>query len=564
MTESELRQLADAASQVLRPHLEQSEPLRRAVGLIGKWLCEEAERVAGAAPAAVGQIAAPETPIVPTPPAIAPPPPIPTEPEPAPAAPLPAVEPKMQLATTPRTLPISAAIVPLKIGDAVVHLPLTGTTEELGRARASASEVSADAAPGGADSKAISDIDLALIESRCRLKASSCRLFIERRAAAADPAAEREVLHRLDAMIARAKAMHECFLWVLWRNRPQPVDAILTRIADCYDAHAEAVALVRRVDESPNGRRSEHEERAFHLLAESNSALRVALTDTWLSDDDQDQSDVHVWLRRETAGRRVFIERHMTADDPADPANAADLRSRIRAAGTRLDEHAAAAKKVRNALGQVRYHAGQLTKCGMEEAPGHWSRISDAIKRLEGMGVSSTDRRIAEAIGHVAAAAWPGPSVGADSMTRVIARALAFAKDTENAAQEQASADQREWSAAVREVRDLLRGKRMVVIGGQRNAEAAQRLAQAFELNEAEWIELTEHGSGAPMRAPIYRPDTAVVVIIIKLTGHLHSDEAREYARAAGKPCVMLSSGYNPERVAAEIMEQASARLSQA
>ena len=560
MTESEIRQLADAASQVLRPHIERSEPLRRAVALIGKWLCEEAHRVAGPAPAAAEQIVTTETPIAPSPGEPAQPEPASpsTPPIPSPAA---SIEPKMQLAAIQKTLPVSSAIVPLKLGDAVVHLPLTGTTEELGRARASASEVSVDAEENGAGFSAPSDIDLALVEKRCRLKATSCRLFIERRAAAADPDTEREVLDRLNDMIAKAKATESCFLWVFWRNQAQPDDAILARIADCYEAQADAVALLRRVDAVADGRRAEDEESTFHLLAEANSALRVALADTWLSDDDRDQAETHVWLRRETAERRVFIERHMTADDPADPANAAELRTRITAQGKRLSEREAATKRVKNALGQISYHAGQLTKGRPEEAPAHWTKISDAVNHLKGMGVCTTDRRIAEAVGIVAAAAWPGPSARADHMTGVITRALALGKDLEKISKERASADQREWSGSVLSVRDLLRGKRMVVIGGERNAEAVQRLTQAFELKEAEWVELTEHGPGTPMRAPIYRPDTAVVVVIIKLTGHLHADEAREYASAAGKPCVTLSGGYNPERIAAEIMEQASTRL---
>ncbi|MBX3435801.1 MAG: hypothetical protein KF847_20985 [Pirellulales bacterium] len=467
----------------------------------------------------------------------------------------------MQLATIPKTLPVSSAIVPLKLGDAVVHLPLTGTTEELGRARASASDVSVDDGVDGVGSSAPSDIDLALVEKRCRLKAASCRLFIERRAAAADPDAEREVLERLHDMIAKAKAMENCFLWVFWRNQPQPADPILRQIAECYDAQADAVALVRRIDSVADGRRAEDEESAFHLLAEANSALRVALADTWLSDDDRDQAETHVWLRRETAERRVFIERHMTADDPADPANAANLRTRIGAMGKRLDEREAAAKKVKNALGQIRYHAGQLIKGRPEEAPAHWTKIADAVKRLEGMGVATTDRRIAEAVGSAAADAWPGPSAGSEFMADVIARALALKSEAGKTDPKRPNGDEREWSPSVLGVRELLRGKRMVIIGGERNAEAVQRLTQAFELKEAEWVELTEHGPGTPMRAPIYRPDTAVVIVIIKLTGHLHSEEARDYAAAAGKPCVMLSGGYNPERVAAEIMEQASGRL---
>ncbi len=552
MTDLELRQLADAASEVLRPHIEKSEPLRRAVALIGKWLCEEAERAKGPAPAVVEHIVATETPIAQHSM-------VTTEPEPAPSAHPPNIEPKVQLATLPRALPASSAIVPLRLGDAVVHLPLTGTTEELGRARASASEVSTDAEWGGDDAGAMSVIDLALVEKRCRLKAASCRLFIERRAAAADPNAEREVLGRLNDMIAKAKAMESCFLWVFWRNQAQPDDAILARIADCYDAQADAVALIQRVDAVADGRRAEDEESAFHLLAEANSALRVALADTWLSDDDRDQAETHVWLRRETAERRVFIERHMTADDPADPANAAELRMRITAQGKRLDEREAATKRVKNALGQIRYHAGQLIKGRPEEAPAHWAKISDGVKRLEGMGVSSTDRRIAEAVGPAAAAAWPGPSEGAEFMAGVITRAMAMKNEKPDT--KRPIAEERQWSESVLAVRNLLRGKRMVVIGGEPNAEAVQRLTQAFELEEAEWVELTEHGPGTPMRAPIYRSDTAVVIVIIKLTGHLHAEEARDYSNAAGKPCVMLSGGYNPERVAAEIMEQASSRL---
>lgn len=560
MTESELRQLADAASQVLRPHIERSEPLRRTVALIGKWLCEEAERVAGPAPAAVEQIATTETPIAPSPAETAQPEPDPASPPPIPS-PAPSIEPKMQLATIPKTLPVTSAIVPLKIGDAVVHLPLTGTTEELGRARASASEVSAHAESGSDNAGGMSDIDLGLVEKRCRLKAASCRLFIERRAAAADPDTEREVVDRLNDMIAKAKAMPNCFLWVFWRAQAQPADAVLARIADCYEAQAEAVALVRRIDAIADGRRAEDEDSAFHLLAETNSALRVALADTWLSDDDRDQAEMHVWLRRETAERRVFIDRHMTADDPADPANAPDLRSRIKAQGKRLDDREAAAKKVKNALGQIRYHAGQLSKGLAEEAPAHWTKIADAVKRLEGMGVATTDRRVVEAVGTVAAAAWPGSSAGAEFMDGIITRALALKSEVGKTHAKRPSVDEREWSASVLGVRELLRGKRMVIIGGERNTEAVQRLMQAFELKEAEWVELTEHGSGTPMRAPINRSDTAVVIVIIKLTGHLHSEEAREYAAAAGKPCVMLSGGYNPERVAAEIMEQASTRL---
>lgn len=541
MNDTEIRELAESVAGLLRARAELSEPLRRAVGLIGKWLCEIAEGtsagrgVAGAQEQAAGASGTP-------------------------AAPVPEVVVRARAADTARGLPVASAVVPLKIGDAVVHVPTTGTTAELGRARAAAAEFD-----HGGDGRAgahagTSEIDLGLIEERCRLKAASCRLFIERRGAAAGSERERDALARMNAMLARGKALPGCFLWVFWRQETPPDDATLARIADCYDALAEGAALVRRIDEAEKGRRTEEEASAMRLLAEADSALRVALEETWLTEDDRDQSEAHLWLRRETAWRRVYVERFMSLDDPADPEGAGGLRERIAGAGGRLEARLAAAKGVRAELGRIRYHAGQVVKNRGEDSAGDWSRIADAVRRLEGLGVLASDARIAEAVGPGAGALWAEGSEGGEVLRGVAARAAALA-GVEGEAEDPAAAEPREWSARVLAVRDLLRGKRMVIIGGEPNEQAAERLTRAFELEEAEWVELAEHGPGGPMRAPIGRPDTAVVVVIVKLTGHLHADEARAHAAAAGKPCVLLSGGYNPERVAVEVLEQASERL---
>jgi hypothetical protein len=555
MNDSDLRQLADAAAQVLRPHLERSEALRRAVALIGKWLCEEAQRIDPGSETKNEAIAPIESPIAEAPVTT-------TTAEPAPPAPAVVVaEPAVPVMAVPPPLPVSSALVPLRLGDAVVHVPMSGTTEELGRARLAAVEPKIWLEDGADALSGRSEVELALVEERCRLKAASCRLFIEKRAAGAEPDVEYEVRQRMNEMIARAKTMPNCFLWVFWRERTPPDDATLLQIAESYDAHADAVALMRRIDESGGGSRSDDEASAFHLLAEANSALRVALTDTWLTDDDRDQTDMHIWLRQETASRRVFIERHMTADDPADPSNATDLLGRIKQIGKRLDDRAGRAKGVKSALSQIKYHAGQIVKSGSDDSSAHWTKIADAVAKLTSMGVAATDRRIAEAVGPDAAALWPAGSSDARGLPAIVGRAKALADGADRGLDDESASDDREWSKTVLDVRAMLRGKRMVIIGGERYAPAVERLTQAFELKAAEWVALTEHGSGIPMRAPIHRPDTAVVIVIVKLTGHLHAEEAREYASAAGKPCVLLSGGYNPERVAAEIAEQASARL---
>jgi AmiR/NasT family two-component response regulator len=124
-----------------------------------------------------------------------------------------------------------------------------------------------------------------------------------------------------------------------------------------------------------------------------------------------------------------------------------------------------------------------------------------------------------------------------------------------------AESSQRRWSERVARARRLLEGRRLVVVGGEQRADASDRLTEAFGLSGVSWVELTEHGSGAAMRAPIAQPDTALVLVLVKLAGHLHVDDARRYAKAAGKPVVMLTAGYNPERVALAVLSQASAQL---
>jgi hypothetical protein len=116
-------------------------------------------------------------------------------------------------------------------------------------------------------------------------------------------------------------------------------------------------------------------------------------------------------------------------------------------------------------------------------------------------------------------------------------------------------------SERVAEVRGMLAGRRVVVIGGEARPEAVARIEEAFALAACDWVRLNEHGSGRAMAAPIAQPDTALVLVLIKLTGHLHADEAREYARAAGKPLVVLKAGYNPEQIAQAVLEQAALAL---
>lgn len=569
MNSDELGQLLDALARLIRPQLAQSDSLRTVVTLLGRWLCEQAEQAAAdgseaGAPAAGASSAgeAGDT-------AWVDPRPAPLESIATPAHPMPQGEappaPASSKAPVRRPLPGIPPVtlsVPLKLGGAVARVPVTGTSEEVRRAQLSA------LAPGSRDKperpgKRGAPRDgsvLALVERRSRLKAASCVLFLEKQRVAGDIDATRDVLARMNQMIAEAKSLPECFLWVFWRERLPPDEATLRQIAACYEAHAEAAALVQRVVSSSDGPAPTDEGVAFQLLAEANSALRVAMSKTWLRSDDPDPLEAHLWLRQETARRGVFVRRHMAADDPADPAGMPQLMERIRQFAAEFSERVQRDRETTKGLSQVAYHARHIQRTPPAEAEPHWQKIAGAVSRLAERGLPASDRRLVEALGPVAAELCPDELAETLGLSRLVEQArklgAAGAENEEDAAQRN-----RTWSQDVMTVRDWLRGRRVVVVGGEPRQDAIERWREAFDLGDVEWVALSEHGPGGPMRAPIQRPETALVLVIIKLTGHLHADEARDYAAKVGKPVVFLTAGYNPERVAHAILGQVSDRL---
>lgn len=530
MTDAEVRAVADALRELVRPVLQQSPALRTAAQRIGQWLIEQSrdarpEEGSSSQPASNATAAEPRT----------------AEPPRRAPAPIPSGS-------------LHTEMVPLRLGDASTHVRIAGTSEEFVRVR------HAIEARPPAEPTPVHTLDLDLVRIRSRLKADSCRLFIRKRAAEPGSEEEAALRTRMDEMIAEAKALPKCFLWVFWRAESQPDDDTLRQIADNYEAHARATELMLQIDQSGARNDSDEVEAAMHLLAEANSALRVALRACWLRDDDNDQSDVHYWLRRETAARQVYIVRHMTVQDPADPALAQDRIERIRDLAARFAGRARREKQVRELLGKIRYHASRTVRAEAETAAEDWHKVAAAVASLADLGVASSDRRIAEHLSPQAAAACPSELADLLGLAAVLQRVLGQHADEPNDDTDTDSTA-RAWSEHVLQVRSLLRGRRMVIVGGERYPHAERRIIEAFELADADWVELTEHGSGAPMRGPILRPDTAVVIVIIKLTGHLHSEEAREYCRSADKPVVFLTGGYSPERIAMAVLEQASERL---
>lgn len=543
MTRNEMEEFLSALHDLIHPHLRKSEPLRKLVGLLAAWLQTETEDAEAHSSA---------------------------ESEAAPA------KSTSDLAPTPSStipdLPAKRAdtithVVSLKLGTESVAFPVSSTADELVKARS----VLREQADKSTHSEEYEDYeergqDLDLVIRRTRLKAEACRVLIDRRMATGDPTAELPLVDRIDALIAEARSIPDCFLWVLWREKEPPKDSVLRITAECYDAVAEAAALIVEIDGFRQPVDRDHLENAFLLLAEADSALRVALEETWLSSPDQDQYDAHLWLRRESKLRTIYLHRFMRIDDPGNPEDAPDIRNRISLLQKAVRDRADQRKAMDSALKKIQYHKHLLSKTDQIDPEDHDAgTILKTIDSLVELGMPPSDRRFREVLDDRTCscllAAFDDLSPGALAVLEQVQewrnRAPAEVVITKNESSDTDAA----WSEAVGKVRELLQGRSVVVVGGESRNEAIERIKSAFDLTEVVWMALPEHGSPQPLRAPIIRSEVALVVVLVKLAGHDHVESAVRYAREAEKPCVLLRAGYNPEQIANQILIQAEDRL---
>ena len=112
----------------------------------------------------------------------------------------------------------------------------------------------------------------------------------------------------------------------------------------------------------------------------------------------------------------------------------------------------------------------------------------------------------------------------------------------------------------VQEVRTLLQGRCITLIGGIPDAAHRDAIMTSLGLADLDWIAADEYAHGTHAHARVTE-QTAIVVIAIRWMGHAHST-LRAVARAKGIPYVMHPGGLNPNSLAWHILQQTSQQLS--
>jgi len=398
------------------------------------------------------------------------------------------------------------------------------------------------------------DVDFSLIESRCRLKAEAARWAASRHRLISEGATFSTEIDPTDRdLISRARLIPDCFLWMCHPSAPSPSDVSQYElVAACFDVVANALAVLKMIQNDPDLYQGLFA-CSLDLLAEAQSALRVAI-DFIGGPTDSDQSQVFNWLKATASESQIFIRRYMRVDDPANPSQSADLSSRIEAVRFSIEETRRRAKQRRKLLGKVR-HKLSLIASEPEAAVEHWQLLASAVDQLVSDGLPPSNRELRELL---IPAIDDLPELsdvprGFQLVLREIDRFMANSPLPEGICVTGPTPE-------VQEAARLLKGRSMVLIGGDRRPGSHQALEEAFGLQELIWIETREHQSISGFEPYVARPDVAVVILAIRWSSHSFG-EVRDFCNRYGKPLVRLPGGYSPNQVAAQIMGQCSERL---
>ena len=389
--------------------------------------------------------------------------------------------------------------------------------------------------------------DLQLIEARCRLKAEGARWAASRQRSLRDGADYyTEIEPRDREIISKAKTLVDCFMWMNHSSAPIPGNARLWEdVAGCFEATAMAVALLRQVIENGEKYRG-FLEKAIDLTAEAQSALRMAVE---LVDGkpDSDQNRMFHWLRQTATEEQIFISRFMRLDDPADPTQWNNLQERIGQLDSEIEHIRQQEKQRVKTLKKAQYHARIIGDGKGTEAD--WKKVIDTVSTLvnEGMPPSNTDLRdmLVPIVDDM-----PESDELPEGFRRVLGEVDRFLATQMPLAQQIV----RETSGEVQRVASLYKGKTMVIIGGDRRPHAHEALKSAFGLKDLIWIATRDHESTDIFVPYIARPDVDVVLLAIRWSSHSYGD-VKTLCDRFGKEFYRLPTGYNPNRVAHQILQ---------
>ncbi|CAN5625833.1 hypothetical protein BH10CHL1_BH10CHL1_24860 [soil metagenome] len=412
--------------------------------------------------------------------------------------------------------------------------------------------------PVARQSLPVTDADLPLIAARCQLKAEGARWAAARQRLLKEGVDFDTAIEPGDRdIIARAKMLPDCFLWMCHRDKPMPADlAQYDELANCFESAAAIVGLLDQLLKE-EAQEDGMFEQALDLAAEAQSALRLAITGMDGSGD-SDQLKLFNWLRATGAEQQILIHRFMRKDDPADPKDWAQLQQRIQALEEKFQFGKHRVKRQKGLHSKLRYHIKLIHDNSGHERSHDWQKIVEAVEELVNDGLQPSNREIRDLLLPIL-----------DDIPETLELPKNFKLVLREIDRFLSSIPQKpeaivasEPIEEVRRAAELLRGQTIVLIGGDRRPLAAEALTQAFGLKELIWVEGRDQ-TYADFEPEVARPEVVIVILAIRWSRHGFG-EVKAFCEKYRKPLVRLPGGYSPNQIAFHIVSQVGERLDKA
>ncbi|MEM6567572.1 MAG: hypothetical protein AAF957_04140 [Planctomycetota bacterium] len=427
---------------------------------------------------------------------------------------------------------------------------------------------------------------LAVVVTRARWKAAACRLALERRAVGLleggeAEAASAQAAAREKTLRTRLSTLPDTSTWML--DQPfglrateanafdvdDEVAAKLERVAACYDTLAFAAETAIELDDAGVFRGGPPP--AFlYLLAEAQSATLASLAEA-PTRSDSDQRDVFLWLKDQTTRYRIYVDRHMRLDDPADPSGSAGLTERIKAAARELTEERQARRQRGQVLNKIRYHVRKLLD-DSDLRDSEVESLVQALGRWTEAGFELRDRALGEILEPLRTKATDATGTAADALRALLAptlenpgeRASSRASADGQRSRDDASKDPERSERILAEVRELLEERSVVLIGHDVSKAQAEALVEALGPEEIHVVDVDVEGEAAQRWQTLEECLQDESSDLFLLGVRLDTDEYQRFKERCLErktPFVRLPGSFAPSAVAHQITRQVGWRL---
>lgn len=352
-------------------------------------------------------------------------------------------------------------------------------------------------------------------------------------------------------LIDKARKQPNCYLWMCHRMHANKEAAAWRALLNCLQAMQRALNLVQTLLKD-----SAHEEKlavALAMLAEAKSVLFI-IAQEGFGVSDADAYDTHEFICDTGYDRRVFVQRHMTADDAADPAQVPALLDRIAEMEYAVNQEKETLARRKQLLNQARYEIKKA--CDVpEEGASHWSKVMETVSALLDAGVPPSNVELRGLLLPVLDQLPDEEHVPSNEAFRRVLREI----DAHEAQREQTSlpvqAAPPVVTAEVERVRAALKDGVVVIIGGDCRHESRRSIMRAFQLKELNWIVTRPHETSTQFESAVAREDVRAVLLAIRWSSHSYGD-VKTFCDRYNKPLVRLPRGYGINQIAHDICQQ--------